>query len=59
MRRNIPAYEPDHVKALNWNFWLLVGLAAVSLLISSTAYAQDWRNVFNACRTIPECRPNG
>jgi len=41
MRRNIPDYEPDHVKALNWNFWLLVGLAVVYLLISTTAYAQD------------------
>ena len=54
MRRNIPDYEPDHVKALNWDFWLLVGLAAASLLISTTAYAQDCAQcVFNAVPDNP------
>ena len=54
MKRHTPAYEPGHVKALNWNFWLLVALAAVSLLISTRAYAQGCAQcVFNAAPENP------
>ncbi len=52
MKKHSPACEPDHVRALNRNFWLLIALAAVSLPISTRAYAQDCAQcVFN---TAPE-----
>jgi len=52
MKKHNPACEPDHVKALNWKLWLLVALTAVSLPISTRAYAQDCAQcVFNA---VPE-----
>ena len=54
MKRHTPAYEAGYVKAPNWNFWLLVALAAVSLLISTRAYAQGCAQcVFNAAPENP------
>jgi VWFA-related protein len=41
MGRHAAAYVPGHVKSLSRDFWLLVALAAIFLVTSTTTYAQN------------------
>lgn len=53
MGRHAAAYVPGHVKALSRDFWLLVSLAAVFLVTSTTTYAQNCAQCVSSAPEYP------